>query len=763
MVHIYMFVTTRCLQTSLGLALLLSSLGANAETPLSIPQCRAHIPERIDRGPVDPNAPYVVKADLVQATQGERASFNGNVEFSQGARVLKAENTVLDEQAQTLEANGKIEFQDNLVSVKSDTFSANLKDNKAKLNSAEYQLFEQQGHGQAKNLTINDQKNVSLEDASYTACPPDDISWEIRAQKIDIDTEREWATTRNATVRLFDVPVLYLPYFSYPIGDQRHSGFLFPSISTSTKNGVDISAPYYWNIAPNFDATITPRLMTRRGVQLQNEFRYLLGQHSGLINADYLPNDDLLDRDRYLLHWEHQGQYQRHWRFNSDYSKISDDNYFNDLGDDLGKLNENQLIQTGSVGYHTKNWYSQVLVQDFQVLGNTEQPHTLLPQLSFVGDWDLNWHNLQAGFSSELSNFDHSDPSLYTAQRLHLEPSLSLPYVVPAGFFQADFALMHTYYRQDQGNDINYRYLAASTSRTLPKLSLHGGLNFDRDTLWFGENYTQTLEPVIKYLYIPYTNQDDIGLYDTASLQQDYYGLFRDQRYSGLDRIADANQITLGVHSRFLSANNQETLRLSLGQIIYFEPSETTLVPNSDYSSSSSSALAFEMDANIREDWYGHTGLQIDTREGRLNKANAAIEWRPETEKLVQLNYRYSLADETMIGDVNQLGSKVAWPITPTISAVGSYYRDMILDRSIESYLGVQYNACCWGIRLTYQRGLQSTYVDYNSNIDRVGEFDTSVRLDFEIKGLGGSDPSARERMLEGGNFKYGRPFYLNH
>lgn len=758
-----MFVTKRCLQTSLGLAALLSSLSAYAETPLSMPQCRAHIPERVKSGPVDPTAPYVIAADELHAKQGDKASFSGNVEFSQGPRALKAENTVLDEQAQTLKASGNIEFQDNLVSVKSDTFDANLKDHQASLNSAEYQLFEQQGRGEASNLMINDEQNLSLEDASYTACPPDDVTWEIRAEKIDIDSSEQWATTKNATVRLFNVPVMYLPYFSYPIGDQRHSGFLFPSISTSTKNGVDVSTPYYWNIAPNFDATITPRLMTRRGLQLQTEFRYLLGQNNGNLNVEYLADDRELDRDRYLLHWDHKGQYQRHWRFNTDYTRISDDNYFNDLGDKLGKVNENQLLQTGDVGYHTKNWYTELLVQDFQVLGNTEQPHTLLPQLSFVGDWDLNWQTLQFGFDSEISNFTHSDSSLYTAQRVHFEPSLSLPYVVPAGFFKADLALMHTYYSQDKGSNFEYDYLASSVNRTLPKVSVQGGLNFDRNTLWFGDNYTQTLEPVIKYLYIPYTNQDDIGIYDTDNLQQDYYGLFRDKRYSGLDRIADANQITLGVHSRFLSPSNQETLRLSLGQIIYFEPSRTTLIPGSEPSDNSSSALAFEADANIQKDWYGHTGFQIDTLEGRLNKANAAIEWRPEAQKLVQMNYRYSQATETMVSDVNQVGTKVAWPITDSVSAVGSYYRDMILDRSIESYLGVQYNSCCWGIRLTYQRGLQSTYVDDSSGVDRVGEFDTSLRLDFEIKGLGGSDTSSREEMLEGGNFKYGRPFYLNN
>ena len=758
-----MFVTKRCLQTSLGLAALLSSLTGHAETPLSLPQCRAHIPERVKSGPVDPTAPFVIAADELQAKHGDKASFRGNVEFSQGPRALKAENTELDEQAQTIKATGNIEFQDNLVSVKSDTFDASLKDHQATLNAAEYQLFEQQGRGEASNLMINDEQNLSLEDASYTACPPDDVTWEIRAEKIDIDSSEQWATTKNATVRLFNVPVMYLPYFSYPIGDQRHSGFLFPSISTSTKNGVDVSTPYYWNIAPNFDATITPRLMTRRGLQLQTEFRYLLGQNNGNLNAEYLADDRLLDRDRYLLHWDHQGQYQRHWRFNTDYTRISDDNYFNDLGDKLGKVDENQLLQTGDVGYHTKNWYTELLVQDFQVLGNTEQPHTLLPQLSFSGDWDLNWQTLQFGFDSEISNFTHSDSSLYTAQRVHVEPSLSLPYVVPAGFFQADIALMHTYYSQDKGTNFEYDYLARSVNRTLPKVSVQGGLNFDRNTLWFGDNYTQTLEPVIKYLYIPYTNQDDIGIYDTDNLQQDYYGLFRDKRYSGLDRIADANQITLGVHSRFLSPSNQETLRLSLGQIIYFEPSRTTLIPGSEPSDNTSSALAFEADANIQRDWYGHTGFQIDTLERRLNKANAAIEWRPEAQKLVQMNYRYSQATETMVSDVNQVGTKVAWPITDSVSAVGSYYRDMILDRSIESYLGVQYNSCCWGIRLTYQRGLQSTYVDDSSGVDRVGEFDTSLRLDFEIKGLGGSDTSSQEKMLEGGNFKYGRPFYLNN
>lgn len=746
----------------LSLSLASYSAQSLAETPLNVSSCNAHIPAAKDMEAVDLNTPYTISSDELSAKQGDHARFSGDVEFAQGDRSLNANETLIDQQKQTLTALGEIRYQDGQITVDSDSLEADMVSDQATLKSAQYQLHGQQGRGEAHNLKIDAERQLSLERASYTACPPGDKSWEVRAESIEIDTENEWATTRNATVRLFDVPVMYLPYFSYPIGNQRHSGFLFPSISTSTSNGIDIETPYYWNIAPNYDATITPRLMTRRGLQLQNEFRYLVDEHEGELNFDFMTRDRVFDGKRYMLNWSHQGSWQRHWRLDTDYSRISDDNYFNDLGDRIGKESENRLLQQGTVGYHTSNWYSRLRVQDFQVLGNTEDPHTILPQLSFVGDWDLPWQQMSAGVSAELSNFAHGDSQFHTAQRYHIEPSINLPYSVPAGYLNANMAMLMTYYNQDGGTGQQEDYQDGTFSRTMPRLSVDAGLNFERESLLIYKGYTQTLEPRVKYLYIPYRNQDEIGLYDTDYLQQDYWGLFRDQRFSGLDRIADANQLTVGVSSRFLSPNNVETLRLSIGQIFYFDPSRVTLLRDSDVSENTSSALAFEGDGHFADDWYVHLGLQIDTSERETRKANAAIEWRPELRKLIQLNYRYSVADETMISDVNQIGSKVAWPIKDNISAVGSYYYDTELNRSIENYFGVQYDACCWAIRLTYRRNLKSNFVE-GSERDAFGKFDSSLRLDFEIRGLGGRDTSSQEDMLRGGTFKYGRPFYLNN
>jgi len=727
----------------------------------NIQRCYMHVPPADNSESTALNEqPIVITADKARAKQDDSASFSGGVTVDQGIRHLGAESVEVDSRDSTLKARGDINYKDSMISVEADSLSSELNTYDTQLNNAEYQLHGFNGRGVAETLKVKNKTDVVLTQTTYTACPPGDISWQVSAEKINIDSSGEWAEAHGAVIEIYEVPVFYLPYFTYPISNKRKSGFLFPDVGTSTDNGLDIKAPYYLNISPDYDATITPRVMSRRGVQVQTEFRYLGDNTTGIANAEYLPDDQKMGDDRWMLHWKHEASYARHWRLNTDVTKVGDVNYFNELGSNIQSSTDNQLLQSGQMQYLDSYWEVSMELRDFQVLGGgVEDPYTMLPQLSYKVDYPLGISDLRFTLNSEYTQFENSGEAATTAQRLHVEPGLILPWVWPQGFITSEAKLIQTNYAQDV-SEVDKGIYSDSVNRTLPEFRIHGGLNFERSTSIFGEQYTQTLEPQLQYLYIPYKEQNDIGIYDTASLQSDYYGLFRDQRYSGLDRIADANQVTFGLTSRYLNNNAQERFRFSIGQNYYLEQSKVVLDAEESSNELKRSSLVMEFDTNFAGSWSFNTSSELDTHEGVINKTNTAIEYRPEAGKLIQLNHRY-LNTDLETPDINQIGSKLSWPLDPNYLLVASYYRDLIQDRSIENYIGVQYDSCCWAVRVIYERYIKTNY-ESDLYTDASAKFDSGVKLQFELKGFGSVDSIKDSKMLDGSRFKYGQPFYLD-
>ncbi len=431
-----------------------------------------------------------------------------------------------------------------------------------------------------------------------------------------------------------------------PVSEKRKTGFLFPSFSSSTTNGIEIATPFYWNIAPEYDLTFTPHYMSSRGLFTKTEFRYLLGDPgdrqtpTGQFNLEYLGSDNMLDGspNRYMYHWEHSDALDENWRVLANYTDVSDNNYFNDLKSDVNRATDNQLSRVGEIAYFTDNWDFSARVQDIKVLGKEERPYQVMPQLNFNYRTPGVWEGLDFSFASEITNFRHKEDIYTTASRVHMEPSIRLPIHGPAGSLTSEVKLMQTNYWQ---HNIQQPELDDSVSRTLPQVRVHGQINFERYTEYFNQNYRQTLEPQFQYLYVGYEDQSNIGLYDTGELQQDYFGLFRDRRFSGLDRIADANQLTLGLTTRLFDERNLEQLKFSLGQIIYFDDSKVSLYENELTEQPSTSVLAAELDARIYKDWFVSGAIQYDTRYSSNKKSEATLDYRPGPNKLLQFSYRY--------------------------------------------------------------------------------------------------------------------------
>ncbi|TKB50917.1 LPS assembly protein LptD [Ferrimonas aestuarii] len=731
---------------------------------------------------VDPNAPAVdsstapvnVQADTSRAIAGESAIFKGKVKLTQGNRAVTADTAEVQQLQQRVTAQGDLVFQDPQLTITADSLEADTANSQATLTNSKYWLHGQQVHGDAEQLELTPDNDIILSKGTFTTCPGEEPDWELKADKIIIDSEEEWGKIYDAQVRVFNTPVFYLPYMTVPVSDKRKTGFLFPAFSTSTKNGVDLKAPFYWNIAPNYDLTLTPQMMSARGVWLAAEGRYLHETNAGQLNLEYINNDrldSLLKNDnRYAYAWQHTSYLESGWRLHVNYSDISDDNYFNDFDSAISASTDNQLSRFGEASYFQDNWNVAVKVQDIKVLGDAQDPFRVMPQVNYQYHLPSFYGAADFQFDTELTHFSHEDSNELKATRWHMEPTLTLPYQTPAGGLTAELKLMQTLYQQDiPTNNPNYDQLDSFVSRTLPQVRLHGQINFERETSFWSNSYRQTLEPQIQYLYVPYDDQDDIGVYDTALLQDDYDGLFRDRRFSGLDRIADANQFTLGVATRYFDSRNEELLRLSVGQIFYLADSDVTLPNQSNQIQQSSSAMAAELDMKIQDDWFFTGSLQFDTDGGNTNKSEVSVDYRPGRDKLLQLSHRYvpELAINETTGevtDINQFGFRTTWPVAKDTYFVGNYYYDGNLSRTIETFAGIQWESCCWAVRLTYDRHLNTNYNDSGfTDIGQRDSYDTSWSLTFELKGLGSSGPLGVSDMQNEGLFNYRQPYYLRN
>ena len=694
-----------------------------------------------------------VQADKAEINYPNRASYTGNVTFRQGKTLIKADSATYSQIDNLFSANGNLFYQDDLLTLKSASLTTSLDGKNTELLDTKYWLNGMLAHGKSESFIVEDGRYLILKNAQFTTCPDDQPDWALNAKEIIIDSQKDWATVRQATFEIFDVPVFYFPYLTLPVSDKRSSGFLYPAIGSNSRNGVEIAIPYYWNMAPEYDLTFTPKIMSERGVQITTEFRYLVDQQQGLFNVEYLHSDRSFDDEaRYLIYWGHGGSINENWRVSSDFTHVSDDNYFNDIGSTFANKSDNQLIKNIELSYYQPQWWLNFKVQDIQVLGVTHSPYQLLPQVSLHSYQNTINQYFEYDLYSEFSAFVRSDDSKDRANRLHIEPTLRLPLNYSSGSLTTELTLMQTWYQQSDKQQQDQ-----SISRSLPQLRIHGMINLERD---FSNTLIQTLEPQIQYLKVPYERQSQINLYDTALLRDDYHGLFRARRFSGLDRIADTDQITLGMTTRFKNHNNHESLKLSLGQTFYFKQSKMSLLETDTAQLNGRSALAGELDFNINNRWYVSQAIQLNENQSAVTQSKSAIDFRLSDNKLVQLSHRY--VKDINQGKINQLGIQGVWPINQEWTFVGNYYRDINLNRTIESFAGLQYESCCWAIRLQAYRQLRT---QYNESLPLTAqeEFDTGFTFNFQIRGLGANTKQRAQDMLSEGLFSYRRPYYLKN
>jgi len=725
-------------------------------------QCYQHVPPRItsldnkDRSQI----PVDISADTLTGFAGD-IFYQGNVNLVQGDKALRSDTLTYSRDAEQAYAAGNIKFVDGQVTLLADEIKTNLKTDESSLINTQYQFHGQRGRGDAELIYDNGQDLYEFDSSSYTACPPNDTTWSIESSTMYIDNETEIGSAYNAILKIKGIPVFYFPYVDYPLTGKRKTGLLFPSYENSSINGITISQPLYLNLTSNQDMTITPTYMQNRGLLIKNEYRYLFGIGSGTIAGEYLENDELNENEdtRYLMYFKHSVNFAQNWKFSSEYTSVSDEDYFNDIETDYGSQSDGQLLQTAELTYTDTNWNSSLEVRDFQVLNENTDSYIVLPKLSVNVYQPLGWKSLEFDWYSEVTQFAHNDDDVYTGTRVHAEPKLVLPLYYDSVFVDTELKYMLSYYQQDLGT--SDEGFSETATRYIPSFKVNSGINLERDFALFNKKYRQTLVPEIQYLYVPYEDQSEIGLYDTTALETDYYGLFRDNRYSGYDRIADANQITLGLSSSFINAAGKEKLRFAVGQNYYFEESETTLDGDSETSDDevSRSSLIGEFDVNFEDNYFLHAGLEWNSNDKIVKRANTTVEKRWANNTYLQASYRYYKESEDAEWDeiIDQVGAKLKWSISSQWSTYASYYYDLGYDNTFESIVGLKYQSCCWSISLTYDKHMLSYYGD-EDDIDSELETETSIGVNFELTGLGGTELKSED---DDGLFDYGRPFYL--
>jgi LPS-assembly protein len=568
----------------------------------------------------------------------------------------------------------------------------------------------------------------NLSQVMYTTCDPGSTGWELRATQVKLDQAEGVGTARNATLRIGRVPILYLPYASFPIDERRRTGFLFPSIGSSQDSGIDISAPYYVNLAPNYDLTLTPRILGRRGAMFGAEFRYLTPSQRGEMSGTWLPDDDQTGRDRGSFRLEHFGVLNPQWNLIANLNHVSDDRYFEDFGDSLAAASTSLLESSVGVYGRGRYWNASVSAQDWEItdpfLPDDFEPFRRLPRVLYAYERPFNdW--LVAGVRQETVAFDHE--ARPDATRYDFYPYVAFPFVRAAGYVRPEIGYRQTGYELDR--DYLATYASRSPSRGTPIASLDAGLFFERGTSMFGKRMLQTLEPRLYYLRVPYENQDDLPLFDTQELSFGFAQLFRTNRFTGADRQMDANQATIALTTRLLEeASGRERLSASIGQIRYFDAQRVQL-PGIPITDLAGSAMVGDLELTLSDRWRVGISQQWDPEDELSDLSALRGQYRWGGAGVFNLAYRFRRAGSGIAPNVvalEQIDASFLAPLSERWRLVGRWNYSLLDESTLEAVAGFEWASCCLAARV-----LGRHYVR-----NREGEKNNGIYIELELKGL---------------------------
>ncbi len=673
--------------------------------------------------PLPPGSGTRLEADRLTGNPDTGLSLTGDVVYRNGPAWARSPFVDYRLDPRRLELTGGVSARHRDLALEADSAVIRPDADTAAFRAAHYWLFPAHGYGYADLARQLDPERYRLDGATFSTCPRDDQDWQLRAARVEIDQASGVGRARHARLALRGVPVLYSPWLSFPIDDRRKSGFLTPSFGSSTQRGNELATPYYLNLAPHMDATITPRYMSDRGVMLGGEFRYLHPRGRARAALDYLPEDRATDSARHLLEVEHRGRWSAHWGSRLELRRASDERYMEDFGADLVGISTNHLESVLDVVHRRGGWTSRLRLQDFQTvdpdIATFDEPYSRLPQLRVTGHQRLAG-GLRLDLAGEWSHFDHPAADRPTGHRLDLRPRLSLPWRRPGLYLEPAALFDYTLYRLERGDGG-----PESIERSLPGLSLDGGLVLDRRPA-AGGRYLRTLEPRLFYLYRPAEDQAAIPLFDTSRYSFGFAQLFRERRYTGPDRVGDANRLTTALTWRWSDlATDREAFSAGLGRIHYFDDQSVGLEPGADLREAGQSNVVGELGLRTADGWQARVTAEWDPEDNRVPQWRGHLGYRDGHGTVANLGYR-ARRQSTDGEPLRQSDVSFAYPVGPRWTLLGRHNYSFADDRLIEALAGVEYESCCWALRGVWRR-----YVTDEA------DFSDSIFLQLVLKGLG--------------------------
>ena len=680
-----------------------------AVTPSERPQWCSPPHAAAEMTPREPVSDIQILASSYRAPAGGTVRFAGDVQLMQLDQLLETEELLYDPDSRLVDIPVWLRYTDALIQFEAARAIYDIADATGQFDEVIYRLVGHDGSGSADRVAMVEAGQARLENFRFTTCMPDQPDWQLKASRVDLHLDDGTGTARHARLEFKGMPVLYSPWMSFPLTDERKSGFLYPRVGFSGADGLDLSVPWYWNIAPGQDATLTGRWIEKRGFMLDTEYRFLGHRQRGQIDLEVLPDDSRAGRTRYYGQFDYRARLAPRWSARADFRRASDDDYFIDLGNDLVDSSVQFLRSFAMISGRGSDWSLDVLADSFQVLDDNvvagREPYRRLPRASFrmarplagAFEWEID---------GELVHFDR-DVGV-TGVRMDAHPRLSYNLIAPGWFVRPELGLRTTHYQLSGGE---------SASRSMPIASAGAGLVFERDA---GAGRVQTLEPRFYYLYVPYREQGELPDFDTRDLTFGFSQLFHHNRFSGADRQGDANQVTVALTSRLLgSADGRSVFEGSVGQIFYFSDRRVQM-PDRELDDRGQSATVAEAIWQPARAIALSAGLQWDMQTSETEVARFGLSYRGEDARQAALGYRMRR------DQIDQFDVRFRYPINERLNVISRVIYSIEDNDSLELLGGIEYESCCWAFRVTGR--------DFVN--DRDGDRRTSVFVELELRGL---------------------------
>jgi LPS-assembly protein len=709
-------------------------------------------------------APTDIAADDLDVLKAESTVFSGNVVLTHADQWMATDRLTYLHAEERFSTEGEARYQDRTLRFTADKVEGDQKTDELTLQGVDYQFNEELGNGSAGTAVMKGPVGT-LSTATYSTCPPGERQWEFSAGRIAINDETHTGVARNVTLKLGGIPVLWLPVISFPTDDKRRTGLLAPTLGRDDRNGLDVRLPVYLNLAPNYDATMTPRWLSKRGLMLGGEFRYLTERSRGRVEATWLPTDQLDGQptsgdDRSFLGWRHNTVLNRHWYLDADLNNVSDKWYLSDFGDSIDATSISLVASRAGLYGRGKFWSASLSAESWQIasplLNDGDEPYRRLPRLQ-ASAWRPLARWFEAGLSLEAVRFSHErfaevPPELAQfakydgGNRLDVQPWIRFPFGGSAWFVTPQLAWRYTRYDGLDGQPVDEFGAPASVTRSLPIASLDAGAYFEREFQWHGGDYVQTLEPRLYYLRVPYRDQDELPLFDTRELTFGWTSLFRDNRFGGADRQSDANQVALALTTRVLgAADGRERLAVGIGRITYFDPPRVRLTPASPFPPEDGSAWVANVDLSVSDWWSLGVTHQWDPDGERTDLSSVRTQLRLHQGTIVNAAYRYR-RDAIAQPGLEQTDLSFVIPVNRNWNLYGRWNYSLRDNQTIEALAGFEWNSCCVAVRVLGRQYIRS--FDSRENF--------GLYLEIELNGLGsfGRDTA---RLLDDAILGYAR------